>query len=239
MLTFADKAILFFKGLKFMGELPEGISIMNPFTENPEVITVVESFFRKYYSDYRKRRLILGINPGRFGGGLTGIPFTDTIRLKEKCGFSIPGVRSYEPSSVFMYEMIEKYGGTERFYGDYYVSSVSPLGFTTSVTSGRVVNFNYYDNPELAEAITEFAVDSINKQIDFGILTDICYCLGTGKNFKFLSKLNDRHQFFGRIIPLEHPRFIMQYRSKQKAFFLNSYISSFRSSDVINSGVDS
>ncbi len=32
------------------------------------------------------RYLILGINPGRFGGGITGIPFTDPIRLQNICG---------------------------------------------------------------------------------------------------------------------------------------------------------
>jgi hypothetical protein len=141
MLTFADKAILFFSSLKFEGSLPEGITIMNPFAENKDVRHAVSEFYKKYYSDSRTRRLIMGINPGRFGGGLTGIPFTDSIRLKEKCGLIIPGVKSYETSSVFIYEMIDRYGGPQEFYGDWYITSVSPLGFTSKSEKGRVYNF--------------------------------------------------------------------------------------------------
>jgi hypothetical protein len=224
MLTFADKAILFLSSLKFENHLPEGILVMNPFSENKEVIPVVSAFFRKYYSDNRKRRLIMGINPGRFGAGVTGIPFTDTIRMKEKCGLPVPGIKSYETSSVFVYEMIERYGGPEKFYGDYYISSVSPLGFTRTGPSGKKINFNYYDSREVTDAILNFAVESLKKQLEFGIDQDICFCLGAGKNFRFLTKLNENYHFFKRIVPLEHPRFIMQYRLKQKERYITSYL---------------
>jgi hypothetical protein len=224
MSSFAEKIIAFCSNLEFSGQLPAGISIMNPFRENGEVLAVITSFYRKYYSDNKTRRIILGINPGRFGAGVTGIPFTDTVRLKKKCGLSIQGLKTHETSSVFIYEMIDSYGGCEEFYGDYFISSVSPLGFTKSGSKGKEVNFNYYDSKELSEAIREFAVDSINKQLAFGIERDICFCLGAGKNFRFLSELNARHHFFQIIEPLEHPRFIMQYRSKQKNFYIGNYI---------------
>ena len=224
MLTFADKAILFFSNLKFAGSLPDGISIMNPFTENKDVMDTVSEFYRKYYSDSRTRRLIMGINPGRFGGGLTGIPFTDSVRLKEKCGLSIPGVKSYETSSVFIYEMIDCYGGPWSFYRDYYITSVSPLGFTSHSEKGRIVNFNYYDNKELETSISGFAVDSLRKQLDFGIERDVCFCLGSGRNFRYLSRLNREYNFFDHVEPLEHPRFIMQYRLKLKDAYISEYI---------------
>jgi len=222
--TFAEKIILFCRELHFNSPLPSGISVMNPFGENTETLSVVSAFYRKYYSDNRSRRIILGINPGRFGAGVTGIPFTDTVRLKEKCGLSISGIKTYETSSVFIYEMIDMYGGPEKFYGDYFISSVSPLGFTQTRSGGKEVNFNYYDSRELSEAIVDFAVESVNKQLSFGINREICFCLGTGKNFRFLSKLNSQFNFFEKIVPLEHPRFIMQYRSKQKNFYLKMYI---------------
>jgi hypothetical protein len=224
MSSFAEKVITFYSGLDFSGDLPAGISIMNPFRENLEALPVISAFYRKYYSDSGPRRIILGINPGRFVAGVTGIPFTDTVRLKEKCGLSIPGIKTHETSSVFIYEMIERYGGCEKFYGDYYVSSVSPLGFTKKRSNNKVVNFNYYDSRELSDAILDFAVESINKQIAFGIDREICFCLGTGKNFSFLLKLNMKHHFFSRIEPLEHPRFIMQYRSKRKDIFIKNYV---------------
>jgi hypothetical protein len=224
MQSFAEKIITFNRELEFSGSLPVGISIMNPFRENPETLSVMSAFYRKYYSDNKPRRIILGINPGRFGAGVTGIPFTDTVRLKEKCGLSIPGLKTYETSSVFIYEMIGRYGGCDKFFGDYYISAVSPLGFTKRGSGGKEVNYNYYDSRELSEAILEFAVESINKQIAFGIDREVCFCLGTGKNFKFLLKLNEKHHFFDRIEPLEHPRFIMQYRSKQKDAYIKNYI---------------
>jgi hypothetical protein len=120
--------------------------------------------------------------------------------------------------------MIDKYGGCEKFYGDFFISSVSPLGFTKTGSNGKEVNFNYYDNRELSEAILDFTIDSINKQLEFGIDREVCFCLGTGKNFRYLSKLNDKHHFFERIEPLEHPRFIMQYKLKLKEFYIGSYI---------------
>jgi hypothetical protein len=201
---------------------------MNPFRNNQEVISAVSKFYRKYYSDNKERHLILGINPGRFGAGVTGIPFTDTIRLNDKCGISISGIKSYETSSVFIYEMIDQYGGAEKFYGDFFISSVSPLGFTCAGSGGKELNYNYYDSRELTRAVTGFAVESIIIQIEFGIKRDVCFCLGTGKNFKFLSMLNDMHNFFRRIEPLEHPRFIMQYKSKQKKFYISTYIEKLR-----------
>jgi hypothetical protein len=226
--TFAEKIISFCRELHFNSPLPAGISIMNPFRENPEILPVMSAFYSKYYSDNRLRRTILGINPGRFGAGVTGIPFTDTVRLKEKCGLSIKGIKTHETSSVFIYDMIDRYGGPEKFYGDYFISSVSPLGFTKTATSGKEINYNYYDSRELSEAIVDFAVESINKQLSFGIDREICFCLGTGMNFRFLSKLNSQFHFFEKIVPLEHPRFIMQYRSKQKNFYIERYIEKLR-----------
>ncbi len=77
MVTVADRIIAFNKQLDFSGNLPDGISIMNPFKENDTIIPVSSAFYQKYYNDNNPRHLILGINPGRFGAGVTGIPFTD------------------------------------------------------------------------------------------------------------------------------------------------------------------
>jgi hypothetical protein len=227
MTTFAEKVILFCKEVEFYDSLPPGISIMNPFRNNPEVIQVITQFYQRFYNDNNRRRLILGINPGRFGAGVTGIPFTDTKRLKEKCGICIPGPETFETSSVFIYEMIEKYGGPEKFYSDFYINSVCPLGFTSTGKTGKEINYNYYDNKKLAEAVKDFAIASITKQIGFGIERDVCFCLGTGQNYKFLVKLNSEHRFFDKVLQLEHPRYIMQYQSKQKQIYIEKYLSEF------------
>jgi hypothetical protein len=123
-----------------------------------------------------------------------------------------------------VYEVIKEYGGPEKFYNDFYISSVSPLGFIQTDKKGREKNYNYYDRPDLTEAVYDFMVDNIRKQIALGISTDTCICLGTGKNEKFLRSLNEKYGFFGRIFALEHPRFVMQYRAKRKDEFVAKYI---------------
>lgn len=166
----------------------------------------------------------MGINPGRFGAGVTGIPFTDTRRLKEKLGMEIPGLSTYEPSSVFVYEFIEAFGGMEAFYGRYYISAVCPLGFVKVNEKGRDVNYNYYDSRELTDACSDFIVESLETQLRFGMDTDICFCLGNNQNYKFLHKLNEKKGYFGLIVPLEHPRYIMQYKIKQKEEFVKKFV---------------
>jgi len=224
MTTFAEKVISFYQDLEYNGSLPSGVSIMNPFKYNPKIIPVISKFYNKFYNDYNSRHLLLGINPGRFGAGVTGIPFTDSKRLSENCGLSIPGLDTFETSSVFIYDMIYAFGGTEKFYSRYFISSVSPLGFTSLTANGKQVNYNYYDSKNLMENVYGFIIESIQKQLDFGIERDICFCLGTGKNYKFLLKLNSKFRFFDTIVPLEHPRYVMQYKSKQKHIYIKKYI---------------
>jgi hypothetical protein len=208
--------------------LPTGIRIMNPFRESVNVMKTVESFYQKYFNDERPRHLILGINPGRFGAGLTGIPFTDPKRLANECHIGYSGQITHEPSSVFVYEMIKAYGGVEAFYQDFFINSPCPLGFTSTGKNGKEKNYNYYDSKELIHAVKGFMIENIGKLIAFGINIDICFCLGAGKNEKFLRKLNEEHHFFKEIIPLEHPRFIMQYKHASRDFYIDKYIAAFK-----------
>jgi hypothetical protein len=225
--TFADKVIEFNKNLHFTGVLPAGISIMNPFREDEKIIPVSSAFYKKFYDDTNTRHLILGINPGRFGGGVTGVPFTDSKRLKNECGISYPGKETHEPSSVFVYDVIKAYGGPEAFYQKFYINSICPLGFTATGKNGKEVNYNYYDSRELTQAVLDFIIQSIRQQITFGINTDVCFCFGTGKNEKFLRQLNTEQKFFKSIVALEHPRFVMQYKARTKEAYINKYLAAF------------
>ncbi len=170
------------------------------------------------------RHIILGINPGRFGAGVTGIPFTDTKRLTEYCGISVDEMATHEQSSVFVYKVIKAYGGTEKFYSDFYINSVCPLGFTLKNDKGREVNYNYYDDVKLYNSVYDFICESISKQIKFGISTDVCFCMGNNKNFFYLSEINSNENFFKKIVPLEHPRFIVQYRLKRIDEYVDKYL---------------
>lgn len=223
MSTFADRIIDFNQNLHFEGVLPDDIAILNPFKTVPGVMEVSTLFYRKYYSDPHPRRLILGINPGRLGAGLTGVPFTDPKRLAEKCNIPFPGPQAHEPSSVFVYEVVDAYGGPERFYRDFYIHSVCPLGFVKKTDKGEV-NYNYYDSKALTHAVYPFILENLRRQIEMGVFTDRCYCFGTGQNYAFLEKVNREHRFFGQIIPLEHPRFIMQYKAREKAQYVARYL---------------
>ena len=223
-MTFAQQVIQFNSSLQLTTTLPANIGIMNPFAENPHALAVSSAFYQKFYNDTKPRKLILGINPGRHGAGVTGIPFTDTKRLAEFCDMTIPDVSTHEISSVFVYEVIQQYGGVQAFYKDLYINSISPLGFVIKDKIGREKNYNYYDSKTLTKVLKPFIIQSIKAQLDFGIDTHTCYCLGTGKNYKFLSALNEEMGFFENIIALEHPRYIMQYKSKQKQFYIDRYL---------------
>lgn len=224
MKTFADKMIAFNKKVEFKGKLPKGISIMNPFKENEHALFISSTFYKKFYNDFERRHLILGINPGRFGAGITGVPFTDTKRLLQECGIQFDGKVTHEPSATFVYEVINAFGGVEKFYKHFYIQSICPLGFTATNDKGKEVNYNYYDSKQLTDAVYEFMIDNILKQISLGISTDVCFCFGTGKNEKFIRKLNDEYKFFKKIIALEHPRYIMQYKFKEREFYIDKYL---------------
>jgi len=226
--TFADKVIAFNKSLRLNVILPDNIRVMNPFKENPQALSVSSAFYKKYYDDHRNRHMILGINPGRFGAGVTGVPFTDTKRMAAKCSLHVPDVTTHEPSSVFVYEFIEAYGGVEVFYKDFYINSPSPLGFVKQKENGKEVNFNYYDSKALQESIRDFMVASMKAHISKGIFQDAALCMGSGKNYQVLSKLNEEYGFFKRLIPIEHPRFIMQYRSANKHYYIDKYLTALK-----------
>ena len=226
--TFADKVIEFNKELHFTGNLPPKVQIMNPFRESPQALEVSSEFYRRFYNDTNLRHIILGINPGRFGSAVTGIPFTDSKRLVSELHLPYSGKQTHEPSSVFVYDMIRAFGGPEAFYSKFYVHSICPLGFTKTNARGQEVNYNYYDDPQLTEAVYGFIASTLKQQLSFGINTDICFCFGTGKNEKFLRKLNAKENFFKEIIALEHPRFIMQYKAKTKEFYIEKYLNAFQ-----------
>lgn len=212
-----SKILEFLMGLKIDARLPKGIEVMNPYHDE-YTVRLCKAFYKKFYNDHHPRSLLLGINPGRFGSGITGISFTDPIKLERECGIENTFVKKPELSSDFIYKMIKSFGGPEVFYKHYFISAVSPLGFTKK---GK--NINYYDDKKLEKAVLPFIVDSVNTLLPMGFSQHKCYCIGEGKNFDFLQKLNEDHQWFEEIVPLAHPRYIMQYRRKQ----LNRYIATY------------
>jgi hypothetical protein len=221
-MKFSNNILRFISRLDFPIDLPVNTEVMHPFKE-PDVMEACQSFYKKFYDDNNKRFMIIGINPGRFGGGITGIPFTDPLHLQNDCGIENKWQKKQELSANFMYEMMYASGGIQSFYNRFYITSISPLGFTRNNK-----NLNYYDDKELQNNIKPFVIDCMQHQLKFGIYTNAAFCLGDGKNFKYLSKLNDEMKWFQQIIPLSHPRFIMQYRLKKKQEYISFYLTQFQ-----------
>lgn len=225
--TFSDNVLEFNEWLANIPlELFDNYTISNPFSgQNKEQIKeITNTFYKKYYNDHHKRYLILGSSPARKGTATTGIPFEDASHLYKETGIMIDNFYINKSSSNFLYDVIEQYGGCEKFYNDFFMSFVCPLGIVNVNSKGNEINANYYENKKLENMLCNFIVTSLKKQIDFGIETSICYCIGSGGNFKFLTKINEQYKLFDKIIALEHPRFIMQYNSKDRNKYLDKYI---------------
>jgi len=226
-MTFAKRVLQFNDKLsqEYL-DVPAGFKVINPFNgdQKEQVREVTTAFYQKYYNDTNTRRIILGSSPARRGSSVTGVPFEDAKHLQSETGIFIDKFYINQSSSGFLYDVIREYGGCTKFYSDFYMNFVCPLGLVRTNSKGNEINCNYYENKKLQENLYFFIVSAILSQIEFGIDTSVCYCIGSGENYNFLSKLNKEYNFFNTIIPLEHPRFIMQYNSKQKGMFVEKYI---------------
>ena len=223
MQNLADKIISFNQNLHYPGKLPKGFTVLNPYLDNLETMRVMKAFYHKYYNDAMLRKFIIGINPSRHGAGVTGVPFTDTKRLEAVCGIKMESARTHEVSSVFIYDFIESYGGAESFYKKFFINSPFPLAIVRQAKNGQWLNANYYDDRELFNMVKDFMIDSLQKFIAMGLDTEKVFILGK-KNAEFIRKLNDEAKLFRKLTVLEHPRFIQQYKSKEKQLYIDKYI---------------
>ena len=222
-LTIGQRIIAFNKSLQYTGKLPEGFAVLNPYLDNPETLQVMTSFYDKYYNDEVPRKFIIGINPSRHGAGVTGVPFTDTKHLENDCGIPMLSARTHEVSSVFVYDMIAQYGGVSAFYKDYYINSPFPLAIVRKNAQGNWLNANYYDDPELFALTRSYMIETLQKHIALGLETNKVFVLGK-KNATYLDKLNQEANLFQEMVVLEHPRYIEQYKSKEKQLYIDKFI---------------
>ncbi len=224
-MTVADQILNFYNSFTLEStSLPKDVEVMNPYRNAPpEVQDVISRFYHKFYNDSKPRGLILGINPGRLGAGVTGIPFTDSYTLEQHCGISFPLI-TRETSARFVYEVIDAYGGAESFYSHWFIGAVSPLGYIHKNKKGNWVNYNYYDQKDLEQAVRPFIVENLKKQLALCGNPGSVVVFGTGKNHKFLKELNKSEKLFDRLIALEHPRYIMQYKLKLKEDYVTKFL---------------
>ena len=218
MNTFADKAIKCFLSLKSHSILQKNIKSINPYLK-PEVQSATKHFFNKYFNDSKERLFVFGINPGRFGGGLTGISFTDPVALREECGIKNNLGNKRELSSKFIYQLINEFGGANKFFSKVYLTALYPLAI---LRNGK--NYNYYDDAALYKTLKPHIIHSVKEQLTFGARKDIAISLGK-KNAKLFIDINTEYNLFRTIRVLDHPRYIMQYKLKWLREYLDEYLS--------------
>ncbi|MBI2794128.1 MAG: DUF4918 family protein [Ignavibacteria bacterium] len=216
--TFGTCIYRFLTSLEFNIELPSGFELLNPYT-NDEALRVVAAFCNKFYNDCTQRIPIWGINPGRFGGGVTGLSFTDPFAVANQLGISTTLGGRRELSAEFIGIVIEEFGGPEKFYSLFYLSALSPLGF---VKNGK--NVNFYDDRVLAASIVGFISQAIVTQGRCGLSSDRCVVLGTGALKRFVEANIQPAIGYREIQYLEHPRFIMQYRRPKMKEYVSRYL---------------
>lgn len=94
------------------------------------------------------------------------------------------GFRVINPSSSdFLYDVMKAYGGCGKFYADFYMNFVCPLGLIRINSKGKEVSCNYYEYRASQELLYPFIANAIRSQIKFGIDCSICYCIGSGENY--------------------------------------------------------
>ena len=218
-MSFNKSIIKYFKTLESPDNILKDVSVLDPYSDS-DMFSNVEAFYNKFYNDSNKRIFIYGINPGRLGAGSTGIPFTDGITLNQNCGIKNERCVLREPSAQFLYKYIDMYGGVDKFYTKFFFTNVCPIGF---IKDNK--NYNYYDSPELLKNLKKYIVENIEKQISFGADRECAIVFGIGKNYKIFSAINDEYGFFKKVTPLEHPRYIIQYKSKD----INKYLKKYKS----------
>lgn len=216
--TFAQRAISYYETLQESTELPAGVSALNPYRQ-PEVQRIGREFYGKFFDDNRPRVFITGINPGRFGAGVTGISFTTPQNLKRYCGIENDLPPTPELSSRFIYQIVEAFGGAASFYSHFFLTSLYPLAL---VKAGK--NYNFYDDRATTNALWPVITESVREQLTFGARRDVVVCLGR-KNEQFVKRLNTENNFFDRVLTLDHPRYILQYKSKAIDSYIEQYIS--------------
>jgi hypothetical protein len=212
---FSEKIIKYYSSLQ-EPKLNKSVKTLNPYSSY-NTLEIVNDFYSKYYKDNNKRVFLVGINPGRFGGGITGIPFTDPINLSEKCGIKNGFPKRHELSSKFIFKVIDRFGGSQLFFSKFFLTALYPLAL---IKDGK--NYNYYDDTKTWNLLKPEILRLFEQQISAGADKRVMICLGK-RNEKFLKIVNDELLFFDEIITFDHPRYIMQYKLKQ----LDEYLKKF------------
>lgn len=210
--------------------LPEGFILKNPFAgvDGQQASASSVTFYERFYSDTKPRRLIIGSSPARRGTALTGVPFVSPALIGDSKENERSAYRVNVGAEKFLDDVICQYGGAGKFFGDFLMGFAFPLGITRINARGREVNVNYYENKLLLERVRETITWNLRQYAKIAADTSVCYCIGSGENFTLISQINAKENLFGRIEPLAHPRYIAQYNPSKTHEFLDHYLAVLR-----------
>lgn len=213
MTDFSDKYFSDFEEFKkeFSDDLlSKDLVVLDDFLQNKNNI---KRYYEKYVSKNKPKIVLCGINPGRFGAGLTGIPFIDFKSLSKMLN-DINRTET-EQSAQFFFRVIEKIG-KERFYQNCYVTNISKFGFAEQ---GKSRNVNYYDLPKNTQRwlLDRFCeeMNFINPNIIIPLSQNVEHSLNLLKDEGKLSfNIGER---------INHPSWVMTYRKNDEDIWIKKY----------------
>jgi len=186
------------------------IGILSDFLKNKE--NVIK--FDNYYINKNKPKIVLcGLNPGRLGAGLTGIPFIDFNSLSQM----LPNIERFdkENSANFIFKIIQRFG-FEYFYEKFYITNISKYGYY-KIGSGK--NINYPDLPiQVQDWLYEKFIDEM-KSLNPDVIIPLSESVENSLK-KLKSQGSLPYQIGER---LNHPSWVMTYKKKEMDIWLDKY----------------
>jgi len=213
--TFGSRVMAFYDSLERFRWATPDVALLSPIADD-ERRKAMAAFCDKFYSDDEKRVFWLGINPSRVRRTSTGIPYTDGHALVDSCGIQNDFNKSRELTADFFYRFVEAYGGAERFFSRHYAGAAYPLSILR-----KDKYCNYYDN-NLPDEIINSIPEMIRRQSEIGN-RGVLVIIGSGHNAKMLTTINQQLGLFSHVLVVEHPRYIMQYKSAHLASYVEKF----------------
>jgi uracil-DNA glycosylase len=171
------------------------IGILSEFLDNKN--NIIE-FHKKYVQPNSPKIVMCGINPGRKGAGISGIPFIDTNSLSKMLP-DISNLKS-EKSAKFFFSIVEELGINE-FYKNVHVTNMSWFGFY-KLDKGTNLNYN-----SLPIEIQNVLIDKFVEEMDF-INPDVIIPIGDIVNWELLFNLKVKNRINAEIAQrLYHPAY--------------------------------
>lgn len=192
-----------------------GISMLEGYLDQSDIM---DAFCEKFYSNQIPKIVICGINPGRLGAGLTGVPFFDFASLSK----IFPSIQrnDTENTAQFFFKVIEKIG-VERFFKYFYITNVSSVGYSKGKS-----NFNFNKLPDNLQSIV---FSNFAKEIEL-IKPAKIIALGEAA-FNGVESALGKNNY--RLEKLKHPSWIMQYKRDEINFWVQAYADAL-SNSLIN-----